>query len=202
MASAPAQTAASGRTRRTSRCKARGSSHVRWRGCGQAIAHHHPRALRAADLIASANATAGSVQCYLVASFTATIWLFALVGQPPLLSGHESRELTRGAAKDIALITLFTLGGLNVRFTPLIAEPVSDLLDKIRHVVPHYPGHAHYRRRGRRTFPPRHCPPPACRRPLRHRHPHPTSPLHRRHRRNGHPPSYSKPPSSPAASRH
>lgn len=110
---------------------------MRWRGCGQAIAHHHPRALRAADLIASANATAGSVQCYLVASFTATIWLFALVGQPPLLSGHEPRELTRGAANDIALIVQLILGGIIVRSIPLIAEPVSDLLDKIRHSVPH-----------------------------------------------------------------
>lgn len=51
---------------------------------------------------------------------------------------------------------------------------------------PYYTSHAHYQRRGRGAFPQR-CPPPACRRPPPPRHPYPTSPLHRRYRRNGHP---------------
>lgn len=55
------------------------------------------------------------------------------MGHPPLLSGHTPRELARGAAIGIALIILFILGGLIVRSIPLLAEPVSDLLDNMRH---------------------------------------------------------------------
>ena len=54
----------------------------------------------------------------------------------------------------------------------------------------HYPSHAGHQRCGRGAILPRRCPPPACRRTLPHpRHPGPTSPLHRRYRRNGHPPT-------------
>ena len=99
------------------------------------MGHHYLRALGAAGLIASVNAPADSVQFYLATFFTAVIWLGSclLWGNRRCSSGHAPHELARGAAIGIALIILFILGGLIVRSIPLLAEPVSDLLDNMRH---------------------------------------------------------------------
>ena len=94
-----------------------------------------PALLGAAGLFISAQAPAGSVQFYLATFFTAAIWLssWLLWGDRRCFSGHAPRELTRGAAIGIALIALFILGALIVRHIPMLAGPVSDLLDNMRH---------------------------------------------------------------------
>ena len=94
-----------------------------------------PALLGAAGLFISAQAPAGSVQFYLATFFTAAIWLgsWLLWGNRQCFSGHAPRELTRGAAIGIALIALFILGALIVRHIPMLAGPVSDLLDNMRH---------------------------------------------------------------------
>lgn len=85
-------------------------------------------------LLGSANATAGSAQFYLATFFTDAIWLGSqlLWGNRHCFSGHAPRELARGAAFDTAPIVFFILGGLIVRFIPLLAKPASDLLDNMR----------------------------------------------------------------------
>ena len=94
-----------------------------------------PALLGAAGLFISAQAPAGSVQFYVATFFTAAIWLgsWLLWGNRQCFSGHAPRELTRGAAIGIALIALFILGALIVRHIPMLAGPVSDLLDNMRH---------------------------------------------------------------------
>lgn len=94
-----------------------------------------PALLGAAGLFISAQAPAGSVQFYVATFFTAAIWLgsWLLWGNRQCFSGHAPRELTRGAAIGLALIALFILGALIVRHIPMLAGPVSDLLDNMRH---------------------------------------------------------------------
>lgn len=86
-------------------------------------------------LLGSANATVGSAQVYLATFLTYTTWLGSqlLRGNRHCFPSYAPRELARSAAIDTALIVLFILGRLIVRFTPLLAKPASDLLDNMRH---------------------------------------------------------------------
>lgn len=59
--------------------------------------------------------------------------LLAAAGNRYYFSGHAPRKFARGAAIGTALMVLFILGGLIIRFTSLLAKPASDLLDNMRH---------------------------------------------------------------------
>lgn len=140
-------------------------------------------------LLGSANATAGSAQFYLATFFTTAIWLgsWLLSGSRLSFSNHGPRELAR--ARSLAQRSLcFHPRQAHRSLYPLVGEAGERSAGQYApRKCPFYPDHTLYQRRGRRAILPRCCPPPACRRPPPPRHSYPTSPLHRRYRRNGHP---------------
>ncbi len=93
-----------------------------------------PALLGAAGLYASAQAAAGSWQFYAATFATAAVWFATWLrwGDRGCFDGPRLRELARGLGWGVALLVLFIAGAVLVRHIPVLAGPVSDLLDNMR----------------------------------------------------------------------
>lgn len=94
------------------------------------MSHHYPRALGFRECNGRLRSVLPSHILYRrrLAGLPATVW-----SNRHCFPSHAPRELARGAAIDTAPTVFFILGGLIVRFIPLLAKPASDLLDNMHH---------------------------------------------------------------------
>ena len=93
-----------------------------------------PAALGGLGLFVSAISATASVGFYLGTFFSAAVWFVTwwLCGNRAAMRGDFRREVPRGLIIGLGLIALFIVGALIVRFIPLLAAPVDELLGNMR----------------------------------------------------------------------